>query len=80
MDQNKICHTENNAFLEALNSCLSSGLSVWLEGIPQTGESLSHRMLLKEEADWVGTFLEDEQGVLKGISFTDSHHGNTLLQ
>ena len=79
MENRLICHRQNDDFTDALASCLSSGLSVWLDGVPQTGETLPGALLLKEDADWKGTFLKAEDGSLLGISFTDSHHGNTLL-
>ncbi len=79
MDNQVVCHTGNNDFLDALNSCLTSGLGVWLDGIPQTGDQLSQYLLFRENAEWVGSFLQDESGALRGISFTDSNSGNTLL-
>ncbi|MBO4838526.1 MAG: hypothetical protein J5493_04055 [Lachnospiraceae bacterium] len=78
MENRLICHKQNSDFTDALASCLSSGLSVWLDGVPQTGEILTGSLLLKEEAEWVGSFLKAEDGSLLGISFTDARHGNTL--
>ena len=71
MKKSRICHKQNNDFLDALHSCLTSGLSVWFDGIPFTGDRLPDSLLLKEDAEWEGTFLKDERGTLRGISFTD---------
>ena len=80
MEKSLICHEKNNDFLDALNSCMTSGLSVWFDGVPLTKEKLLDSLLFKEGAEWVGTFLRDERGTVRGISFTDSSYGNTLLQ
>ena len=70
MRKPEICHSENTAFLDALESCLSSGLSIVLDGIPQTRESLeSERDRLSSE-DWIGTILLDDEGGVKGLSFS----------
>ena len=79
MKNKLICHTGNNDLTDALASCLSSGWTVFLDGVPQTGETLAGSLLLREDADWVGSFLTAEDGSLAGISLTDSRHGNTLL-
>ena len=80
MEKSLICHEKNNDFLDALNSCMTSGLSVWFDGVPLTGGKLPESLLLNEEIEWIGTFLKDERGALRGISFTDSSYGNTLLR
>ena len=70
MQEPVICHKENSAFLDALESCLSSGLAVFLDGIPQTAESLETVLTARDGKEWTGTLLLDDKGDLKGLSFS----------
>ncbi|MBO4872359.1 MAG: hypothetical protein J5496_02970 [Lachnospiraceae bacterium] len=67
---NVICHEEQTAFLDALESCLSSGLAVLMDGVPQTKESLKKILKEKGNRSWTGTILLGDRGDLKGLSFT----------
>ena len=72
-----ICHKENTAFLYALESCLSTGLTVLLDGVPQTKETLERRLSDQSGEDWIGTVLLNDQGDMEGLSFSADHlsHG-----
>ena len=70
MRKPEICHSENTAFLDALESCLSSGLSIVLDGIPQTRESPEGERGRLSSEDWIGTILLDDEGGVKGLSFS----------
>lgn len=69
MQKPLICHEENEAFLDALQSCLSTGLVVLMDGVPLTGNSLKELPFIQEEG-LVGHFLRNEQGDFTGISFS----------
>ena len=68
MEEKKICHAENAAFLDALSSCLASGLTVLKDGEPITPESL-RELSASDEYRWTGRCLQNEKGKLTGISF-----------
>lgn len=69
MENRMICH-EEDAFLEALLTCLDSGLTVLADGIPLTKESLRESSLIRESISWEGDCLRNDQGKLMGLSFT----------
>ena len=68
MEEKKICHAENAAFLDALFSCLASGLSVLKDGEALTPETL-RELSASDEFHWEGRCLQNEKGKLTGISF-----------
>ncbi len=70
MQETVICHKDQTAFLDALESCLSTGLAVLMDGVPQTEESLKQLLTEKKNREWRGTILQDDKGDLKGLSFT----------
>ena len=65
-----ICHDNNAAFLDALESCLSTGLKVLLDGDEQTKEMLEVSFKSREPETWTGTILLNDKGDIEGLSFT----------
>ena len=78
MKNNEICHNRE-AFLDALFSCMDSGLQVWADGVPLTRDSLPNSALIRESGNWTGDCLKNESGELTGLSFTQESVSNTLL-
>ena len=70
MRKPEICHKENTAFLDALESCLSSGLTVLMDGVPQTEESLLRLFSEQDGEDWIGTILLNDMGDVNGLAFS----------
>ena len=70
MRKPEICHSQNTAFLDALESCLASGLTVVVDGIPQTKESLENALADQDGEGWIGTVLLNDKGDMKGLSFS----------
>ena len=79
MKDQTICHEENSAFLDALYSCLDSGLTLMANGKTLTRPMLAQSDLLREDLNWEGSFIRNEQGEMKGISFSAEPMRNTLL-
>ncbi len=79
MKTQRICH-EEDAFVDALISCMDSGLTVLADGIPLTRDSLRQSSLIRESGRWEGDCLRDEAGQLTGLSFSQISDGQTLLQ
>lgn len=72
MPKPQICHETKPALLDALESCLSSGLEVLIDGVPQTRESLEEGFTLRDAENWTGTLMLGEKGDLEGLSFSTS--------
>lgn len=70
MQKPVVCHEENAALLDALASCLSTGLVVLIDGIPQTGGMLQEALKYGRAEGLVGHFLQNERGDIRGLSFT----------
>ena len=65
-----ICHDQDTAFLDALRSCLATGLTVELDGVPQTQASLERSFRRRDPDSWTGTVLLNDKGDVRGLSFT----------
>ena len=79
MENQVICHEEKQIFQNALRDCLSSGLPVIVDGEFLSEKTLADSPLLREDAEWEGCCLRDEEGHLLCLNFSRKPVRNTLL-